>query len=58
MTPWSVAGFVMLGLGVERLINFGLLGGDASSYPVRLAFATSATVLGGLLLAVRRFSSR
>jgi len=59
MTPWSVAGFVLIGLGLERLINLGLLGGELTSYPVRLLFATVATILGGLILALaRRFSSR
>lgn len=59
MTPWSVAGVVLIGLGLERLVNVGLLGGEPTSYPVRLLFATAATVLGGLLLALaRRFSSR
>ncbi|MGH7313752.1 MAG: hypothetical protein ACREJV_11305 [Candidatus Rokuibacteriota bacterium] len=59
MTPWSVAGLVLLGLGLERLVNLGLLGGELTSHPVRLLFATAATILGGLLLAVaRRFSSR
>jgi hypothetical protein len=59
MTPWSVAGFVLLGLGLERLLNLGLLEGDVTSYPVRLLFATSATIVGGLLLALaRHFSSR
>jgi hypothetical protein len=59
MTPWSVAGFVLLGLGLERLVNLGLIGGDLTSYPVRLLFAASATIVGSLLLAVaRHFSSR
>lgn len=59
MTPWSVAGCVLLGLGLERLVNLGLLEGELTSYPVRLLFATSATIIGGLLLAfARHFSSR
>ncbi len=59
MTPWSAAGFVLLGLGLERLINLGLLEGEVTSYPVRLLFATGAMIVGGLLLALaRRFSSR
>jgi hypothetical protein len=59
MTPWSVAGLVLLGLGLERLLNLGLLGGEPTSYPVRLLFAGMATLFGGLLLALaRRFSSR
>ncbi|HET9488603.1 MAG TPA: hypothetical protein VFR64_02435 [Methylomirabilota bacterium] len=59
MTPWAVAGIVLLGLGLERLVNLGMLGGELSSYPVRLLFATAATVTGGLLIVVAgRFSSR
>jgi hypothetical protein len=59
MTPWSVAGCVLLGLGLERLVNLGLLGGEVSSYPMRLLFAASCTIVGGLLLALaRHFSSR
>jgi hypothetical protein len=58
MTPWSVAGFVLIGLGIERLVNVGLLGGEPTDYPVRLLFATAATAVGGLLLALARLSSR
>ncbi|HSF04901.1 MAG TPA: hypothetical protein VLG10_03850 [Methylomirabilota bacterium] len=59
MTPWSVAGFVLLGLGLERLLNLGLLGGELTSHPIRLLFASAAMLFGGLLLALaRRFSSR
>lgn len=59
MTPWSVAGCVLLGLGLERLVNLGLLGGEITNYPVRFLFATSALIVGALLLALaRHFSSR
>jgi hypothetical protein len=59
MTPWALVGLVLLALGLERLLNLGMLGGDVSSHPVRFLFATAATVTGGLLLAVAgRFSSR
>jgi len=59
MTPWSVAGFVLIVLGLERLANLGLLGGELTSYPVRLLFAAAAMILGSVLLALaRRFSSR
>ncbi|MGH7309043.1 MAG: hypothetical protein ACREK6_10155 [Candidatus Rokuibacteriota bacterium] len=59
MTPWAVAGFVLIGLGLERLVNVGLLGGEPTSYPVRLLFAVAATGVGGLLLVLaRRPSSR
>ncbi|MGH7313592.1 MAG: hypothetical protein ACREJV_10490 [Candidatus Rokuibacteriota bacterium] len=57
MTPWAVAGVVLIGLGLERLVNLGLLGGDLTSHPVRLLFATAATIVGSLLLAVARRSS-
>jgi hypothetical protein len=54
-----IAGLVLLGLGLERLLNLGLLGGEPTSHPVRLLFAGMATLFGGLLLALaRRFSSR
>ncbi len=59
MTPWAVAGFVLIGLGLERLVNVGLLGGEPTSYPIRLLFAVVATGVGGLLLVLaRRPSSR
>ncbi len=59
VTPWSVAGFVLIGLGIERLVNVGLLGGEPTSYPIRLLFAVTATGVGGLLLVLaRRLSSR
>lgn len=54
-------GFVMtalivFGLGVERLLNFYLLGGDTAEYPVRFAVGIAGIVLGALLLAVTGYT--
>jgi hypothetical protein len=54
MTGWSIAGLVLMGLGLDRLVNLGLLGGDLAAHPVRFGVGAGSTILGGVLIALSR----
>ena len=47
---------ILLGLGVERLLNFYLLGGDTGKYPVPFTVGVGGIVLGVLLLVVTGYA--
>lgn len=49
---WVVLGALILGLGLERLLNVSLLGGEPGARPLRLMLGVSGTELGALLLLV------
>lgn len=57
MTPRGIliTGLILLGLGVERLVNLYLLGGGAGQYPVRFTVGVAGVVFGALLLALTGF---
>lgn len=52
-----LTGFVLLGLGVERLLNAYLLGGGPS-VRARLALGTFCVITGGLIAATAYVRSR
>lgn len=49
---WILLGGLLLALGLERLLNVSLLGGESGARPLRLVLGVSGTELGAVFLVV------
>lgn len=52
LPPLWLAGFILLAIGAERLLNVYMIGGSAATHSTRVVLGWMSAAAGGALLAI------